>query len=245
MSRGAEGVSVGGRPWKVVAGAVLVCAALDAYALADRSLGEPSNADIRRYVLGELYDGHRVEQRFRVKAHRFSSITIYPRPASPSPTGTAVLQLSDVSNEAAPIVIKRVEEPVAALVQSRSYTIEFPAQPSAYRDYVLEVTVEGSSDGQGLGLLATRGEGYRGGKLWLNGRERVGDLAFETTVAQARSAFRSMASQLAQTGVPAPAVVLVLVLLGKYAALFFVIRALVPEGAAAAPQALPAQSPPA
>ncbi len=212
--------------WKVAAGTVLVCAAIEAHALADRSRGEPRNRDIRRYVLGEIYDAHWAEERFLVRANGLSSITIRPRPASPSPTGTVVLELRDVTDGRELGVVKRVSTPLAALAQSESLTIRFPPQPSLDRDYALKVSVEGASDGQGIGLLASRGEGYRGATLHIDGgRARWGDLIFETTVDNATSNFGSIASQLAQGGVPAPRVVLLLVLLGKYAALFLIIRA--------------------
>ena len=212
--------------WKIAVCTVLLCAAIETYTLADRSRGEPRNRDIRRYVLGEIYDAHRVEQRFLVKANGFSSITIHPRPASTSPTGTVVLELRDVTDGPEGGAVKRISTPLVALTQAESLTMRFPPQPSLDRDYVLKVSVEGSSDGQGIGLLASRGEGYRGTILQIDGGQaRWGDLIFETTVDKATSNFGSIASQLAQGGVLAPRVVLLVVLLGKYAALFLVIRA--------------------
>ena len=211
--------------WKLAAGAVLVCAAIEGYALADRSRGEPRNHDIRRYVLGEITDKDRVEQRFLVKGNSFSSVTIHPRPASPAPTGTVVLEVRDVTNQRDWGVIARVATPLPELARLESFTIPLRPQPSIYREYVLKVTVEGGSDGQGIGLLATRGEGYGGATLFVNGRRRFGDLVFETTVDDAKSNFGSIASQLGQGGIPAPRVVLLLVLIAKYAALFVIIRA--------------------
>ena len=212
--------------WKIAAGGVLLCAAIEGFTLTDRSRGEPRNRDIRRYVLGEIYDAHQVEQRFLVRANGLSSITIRPRPASPSPTGAVVIELRDVTDGRELGVVKQVSTPLAALAQSKSFTMRFPPQLSLDRDYALKVSVEGASDGQGIGLLASRGEGYRGATLHIDGgRARWGDLIFETTVDNATSNFGSIASQLAQGGVPAPRVVLLLVLLGKYAALFLIIRA--------------------
>jgi hypothetical protein len=225
---------------KTAAVAVLVCAAIEWYALSDRSTGQPRNLDIRRYVLGEIYDNHRAEQRFLVKADGLSSVTIYPRPASPSPTGTVVLHLHDVTaGHDHDVAIRRV--PLASMLRAESFTLRFPRQPSVHREYALTVTVEGGSDGQGIGLLATRGEGYAGGTLFVNGRRRFGDLVFETTVDDAMSNFGSIASQLAAGGVPFPRVVLLLVLVAKYVALFAIIRAFAP---AAGQAALEAPTPP-
>jgi hypothetical protein len=224
------------------AGAVLVCAAIEVYTLADRSRGEPRNLDVRRYVLGEIFDAHRVEQRFLVRANGLSSVTIHPRPASSSPTGTVVLQLRDVTDGRERGVVQRVSTPLVSLAQSASFSMRFAPQSSLYREYALEVTVEGGSDGQGIGLLASRGEGYRGATLHIDGgRARWGDLIFETTVDGATSNFGSIASQLAQGGIPAPRVVLLLVLLAKYAALFLVIRVFAQP---AAPVTLPPRTAP-
>ena len=220
------------------AAVAVACAAIEGYALADRSRGEPRNRDIRRYVLGEIYDAHRVEQRFLVKANGLSSVTVHPRPVSPSPAGTVVLRLRDITDggegSSEGTVVKQVSEPLVSLAQSESFTMRFPPQPSLSRNYALEVTVEGGSAGQGIGLLATRGEGYRGGTLRINGgRPRFGDLVFETTVDEAMSNFGSIAFRLAQGGVPAPRVVLLLLFLVQNAALFLVIRAYVQPAAPA------------
>jgi hypothetical protein len=216
--------------------AVLLCAAIETYALADRSRGEPRNADLRRYVLGEIFDTHRVEQRFIVKANGLSSVTIHPRPASPSPTGSVVVQLRDITDDREQgVVVQRTSTPLVKMAQSESFTMRFPPQSSVYREYALDVMVDGASDGQGIGLLASRGEGYRGGALLIDdGRPSWGDLIFETTVDDATSNFGSIASQLAQSGIPAARVVLLLVLVAKYLALLAIIRAFAGSGDEAA-----------
>lgn len=229
---------------------MLVCAALELYALADRSRGEPRDLDIRRYVLGEIFDGHRVEQRFSVRADRLSSVTVYPRAASPAPTGNVILELRDITDGANYPALERVSVPLASMARMRSFTMHFRPQPSFFRDYALQVSVEGSSDGQGIGLLAARGGRFRGYNystptLLINGRRQFGSLVFRTTVDRAMSNFESIASQLAQAGIPAPRIVLLFVLIAKYLALFAVIRAFArPSGeatlAAQAPPSLPA-----
>jgi hypothetical protein len=212
----------GGAAWPATV--VLVCAAIEIWALADRSRGEPRNEDVRRYVLGEIFDAHRVEQRFLVKADGLSMVRIHPRPASPSPTGTVVLELRDISR-GHDDVVQRAATPLASLARSESFVMRFPPQRSRYREYSLAVSVEGASDGQGIGLLAARGEGYRGATLFVDGRPRFGDLLFETSVDNATTNFGSIASQLAQGGIPVSRVVLVLLLIAEFGALYFVIRA--------------------
>lgn len=217
-------------------GIVIACAAIETSALLDRSRGEPRNRDIRRYVLGEIFDDHRVEQRFAVRANGLSSVTIHPRPASPSPTGAVVLQLRDITDDnELGVVVQRISIPLPALAQSESFTMRFPRQASAYRDYALDVRVEGGSDGQGIGLLASRGQGYPSGLLLIDdGRPRWGDLIFETTVDEASSNFGAIAAQLEKGGMPAARFVLLWVIVAKYLALFAIIRACArPAGEAA------------
>lgn len=230
---------------KAAAGAMLVCAAVETHSLMDRSRGEPRNLGIRRYVLGEIYEGYRVEERFWAKADGLSSVTIYPRPAAPAPTGNVMISLYDVTDDRAPLAVRQVSVPTAELAGADSFTLRFPPQRSVYREYVLEVSVVDGSDGQGIGLLATRGDGYRDGSLFVNGRRRFGDLAFETTVDDATSNFGSIASQLAAGGIPAPRVMLFFVLIAKYAALFVIIRAFARSADATALEAQPPPSLPA
>ena len=224
---------------------MLVCAAVEAYALSDRSQGEPRNHDIRRYVLGEIYDNYRVEERFLVKSDGFSSLTIYPRPASPDPDGAVTLDLRDMTDDQ-DRSIKRVSVATTALATSSSFTLRFPPQPSRYHEYVLVVTIKDGSDGQGIGLLASRGGGlqsdsYEDPVMFINGRRQFGNLVFDTAVDGATSNFGSITSQMGQGGIPAPRLVLLLVLIAKYAALTAVIRAFVPQTVATAPvsQGLP------
>ncbi len=227
---------------KVATCAVFVCAAIETHTLVDRSRGEPRNLGIRRYVLGEIYEGYRVEERFWVKADGLSSVTIYPRPAAPAPTGNVMISLYDVTDDRARLAVRQVSVPTAELSGADSLTLRFPPQRSVYREYVLEVSVVDGSDGQGIGLLATRGamstDTYR---RFVNGRLQFGNLAFKTTVDGATSNFGSIASQLAERGVPGARFVLALVLMLKSAALWFIIRAV---ARSADDSTLEAQTPP-
>ena len=211
--------------WKFAAAVVFVCAALQAVALADRSQSQPRNRDIRRYVLGEIYDQHRVEQQFVVKAQGLSSLTIHPRPASPSPTGTVTLTLRDITRGSDGPVVHRLSEPLAALAQRDALALQFAPQPSQNRSYALDIAVHGGSDGQGIGLLASRGDGDRRASLLVNGRRQWGNLVFETTVDGAPSNFGAIAGQLGRGGVPAPRAALMAVLILADAMLFLLLQA--------------------
>ena len=228
------------RKWKVAAIGVLVCAAIEAYVLANRSRGEPQNHGIRRFVLGEIYEGYVVEQRFVVRSDGFSAVTIYPRAASPSPSGQVMLELRDITDEQGGEVVRQASAPTAELAESGSYTMRFPPQPSRYHEYALLISVVDGSDGQGIGLLASRGGNLHEDNYWrptllIGGRRRFSNLIFDTTVDEATSNFGAIASQMEQGGIPAPRLVLLLVLLAKYAALVLVIRAFASQAAATVP----------
>lgn len=229
---------------RLAAGAVLACAVLQATALADRTEGEPRNGDIRRYVLGEVYDQHRVEQRFLVRADGLSSVTVHPRPASPSPTGVVNLALRDITRASDGPVVQRASAPLPDLARSDAFTMAFAPQASRNRMYALEITVQGGSDGQGIGLLASRGEGYPRATLLLNGRQWWGQLVFETTVDGATSNFGAIAEQLGGSGIPAPRAVLLLVLLVLNATVFLLIQAFSRWPDPAATAALPGRTRP-
>ncbi len=221
------------RAWTVTAIGLLGCAGLEVRVLLDRSRGEPRNHGVRRFVLGEIYEGNRVEQRFVVKSNGLSSVRFYPRPASGSPTGHVLLDLRDVTGGRDWGTVRQESAPTAELAESRSYTMRFPPQPSQYREYALVVVVAGGSDGQGIGLLASRGgnireSNYRRPTLLIDGRRQFGNLIFDTTVNEATSNFGAIASQMRQGGIPVPHFLLALILLVKYLALLLVIRAFAP-----------------
>lgn len=205
------------------AAVVLICVAIDGYVLA-RSYGEPSNDGIRRYVVGEIADDVTVGQTFAARAGGLSSITVHPRAVSPGPAGVATFEVRDISG-VAPVIVQRATAPVDALAAAGAFTIRFPPQPSFGRRYEVEMRLTQATRGHGIGLLATRGDGYRDGSLQIRGRPRWGDLVFEGTADESRSNFAVLVSRLREVGVPAAAVVLALAVAGKNAALWFVLHA--------------------
>ena len=207
---------------------VVACAVLEGYALA-RTGSQPSNDGVRRYVLGEIAGELTAGQTLALRADGLSSVTIHPRATNDRATGSATLELRDVTTDP-PVVIRQVTKPVAELVAEGEVTLAFPPQRSFARRYEMELRVTGAARGQGLGLLATRGDGYRDGRLRVIGRNRFGDLVFDTTVEGARSNFEVLASRLTAAGVPAAALVLVAAMLGKNAALLLILRALFTAG---------------
>ena len=122
-------------------------------------------------------------------------------------------------------MVQRAEVQAAELVGAGAYTLRFPPQPSLGRRYELELRVTGAPRGNGIGLLATRGDGYPDGSLRVRGRTRFGDLVFESSVDDARSNFAVLAARLAENGVPAPALLLALAVLLQNVALFFILTA--------------------
>lgn len=226
------------------AAVVLACVVFEICALTTTRWSEPRNHDIRRYVLGEIHDAHRVEQRFKMRANGLSSVTIHPRPASPAPSGMVIVQLRDVTDERNPRLVKRTSISTSSLADADSFSTRFPPQLSRYREYALEIAIEDGSDGQGIGVLSTRGEGPHGTVLFINGRRWYGGLVFETSVDPLRSNFGLIAARLGERGVPVPTVVLILLLIVKNVALFFVIRAFVPFSLVPIPRTQTLPSPP-
>ena len=105
-----------------------------------------------------------------------------------------------------------------------------------------------ASDGQGIGLLASRGgnmheDNYHRSTLLIEGRRQFSNLIFDTTVDGATSNFGAIASQLGQGGIPGPRLVLALILLAKYAALALVIRAFASAAATAPADRMPPPRP--
>jgi hypothetical protein len=215
----------------IAAVVTLACAVIEADALSDRRRGEPANDGLRRYVLGEIVEGLRVEQQFLVKADGFSSVTIHPRPFGGEPAGAATLELRDVTDDpegSDPAgLVAQATVPLAELIAEDGFTLRFAPRSSWYRAYRLVVTVSGAERGQGVGLLATRGEGHRDARLRVGSAVKWGDLVFETTVGGARSNFELMSAHLRAAGLPAPSGVLTALLALQYAALFFTLRSLV------------------
>ena len=221
----------GWRGWGVAAAVTVAIAALQVSVLADRSRGEPANDGIRRYVLGEISDGLRVEQQFLVKANGLSSVTIHPRPMASDPTGSVTVAVRDLASADAEDsreseIVRSVSVPLSVFLQSETFTIDFTPQPSFYHHYRLEVTVADIPRDHGFGLLAARGNGYRDGVLTINGTRKWGSLAFHTTVEGATSNFDVIRLRLRDGGVPGPGAVLASLVLVQHAALFLVLGAL-------------------
>jgi hypothetical protein len=205
-----------------------VVAAIQAFALADRSRGEPANDGLRRYVLGEITEDIRVGQQFLVKANGLSSVTIYPRPAGRSSRGTATVEVREAAcaNANEGTLIARVVKPADDLIRAGALTVSFAPQASWYRTYCVVVWVEQAGYGEGFGLLAARGDGHRDSALIVNGARKWGDLVFETTVTDAVSNFGILSGRFESAGIPAPAAAFGLLLGVQCAALFVLLRSL-------------------
>ena len=211
--------------WKLAAGVVLACVGIEVYVLADRSNGEPRNKDIRRYVLSEIVSDTLVAQQFHVRADGLSSVTIYP---GVSVTTRPALRRSCCATCGPGLYIAK-RRPSPFLPRPGSYTA-VPATTVARARLSHRVHGYRCAAGRGIGLLATRGEGYRRAVLSFDGgRPRWGDLVFETGVEGATSNFGSIAAQLGRSGIPAPRAVLALLLMLKSGILFLLIRSFTVE----------------
>lgn len=141
----------------------------------------PSNTPaLRRFQTPEVRAGIEIAQTFVMPADGFHAIEFRAAPAGPDASGDVRVTLVDATgHEYRPVHVFDV--PAAELTRASSYRLEFPPMHgSRNTPFRLEFTSSSSRAGDGVTLLATRGRGYGGGTLEINGVPRWADLAFRT-----------------------------------------------------------------
>ena len=121
------------------------------------------------------------------------------------------------------LTVQRARVPLPQLIQSETFTMKFAPQHSEGRHYAIDISVEGASDGQGIGFLASRGESSSLNPLFFDQRLRWSELIFDTTVDEARSNFARLADTLGGLGIPVPVLTLIALLtVGNTVVLFMI-----------------------
>jgi hypothetical protein len=130
-----------------------------------------------------------VAQTFGVQAGGFSGITVRARPFAGAVEGDVVFTVTDIGEvqkqggvlgQGTSRAIARVTTPASTVVARDTFRVDFaPVERSGGRQYRLEIAAPAVPAGKGLGLHATRDQGYLGGVLTVGGRELWSDLAFE------------------------------------------------------------------
>ena len=165
-----------------------------------------------------------VSQTFVMNADEFHAIEISAAPTGESISGDVRFDLYDVTDRR---LVRRAEAPAAAVVMGEAYRFEFPPIAKESRDHVyrLDVLASPSRPAQGVALRATRGEGYGGGALFINERERWADLTFATFARGGRSPWRRLTDASSEPSGRFLAPVVITALVGYWIALGFVLRA--------------------
>ena len=165
----------------VAAGWVLVgCTFANVFAHA----GPPSTTPgFLRALTPEIASDMRVGQRFAVYHPSLTAIQLHPA-ASAFVRGTVVLELRDLSVRDAPVVRSQA---VAAQDFVKDSTFDFvfaPLSESRGRRYRLEVGSSPTDPTSGVALTASRRRQLEDAMLYFNGRERFGELWFETRIVE-------------------------------------------------------------
>jgi hypothetical protein len=148
-----------------------------------------TTAGERPRVVGEVAGELTVAQTFGVQAGGFSGVTIEARPFAGTVDGDVVFTVTDVGEvqlqggvlgHGPSREIARVTAQASAVVADRTYRVGFPpVEPSGGRQYRLDIAAPAVPAGKGIGLHATRDQGYLGGVLTVGGQEQWSDLVFE------------------------------------------------------------------
>ena len=166
-----------------------------------------------------------VSQTFIMTADEFYAIEVSAMPVNQAVSGDVEFALYDVTDGGR--LARRANVPAADVVSKPLYRFEFAPVPKESRDqiYRLDVRASPSHPAQGVALWATKGEGYDGGSLFINERERWADLTFATFARGGRSPWRRLmdASSARLGAYFAP--VVVVALMGYWLALGVVLRA--------------------
>ena len=166
-----------------------------------------------------------ISQTFIMTADEFYAVEVSAMPVIEPVSGVVEFALYDVTDGGR--LARRADVPAADLVRKSLYRFEFAPVPRESTDqiYRLDVRASPSHPAQGVALWATKGEGYGGGSLFINERERWADLTFATFARGGRSAWRRvMDASSARLGVHFAQVVVV-ALIGYWLALGLVLRA--------------------
>ena len=134
---------------------------------------------VRRFTTPEVSHVVRVSQSFVMDADGLFAVEV--RPVATGPVRGAVrFELRAASPVDGPVV-RHLSVEASELVRSDRYRFEFqPVQDSLDRAFRFDLASSPDAPSAGVALRATRGEWLDGGTLLFNGRERWGDLGFQT-----------------------------------------------------------------
>jgi len=180
-------VSVPSRVWRLAAFVAVSLAVVGAqvYAVFFAEHGVPRSGRTGRAMLvGEVAGDHEVSQTMALEADGFERIVVHARPYGGSVGGDVVFELKDIVGGTEGLLF-RISRSAAEVIASNAFAIAFPPiNNSSGRQYRLDISAPRTPPGQGIALAATSDDSYPGGSLFVDGRERWGDLVFETQAAR-------------------------------------------------------------
>jgi hypothetical protein len=164
-----------------------------------------------------------VSQTFVMNADQFYGIEVSATGTTVTPSGDVQFDLYDVTDHR---VVRSVSVPAAEVVGRKVYRFEFPpiARESREHFYRLNALVSPSQPAHGVAFRATKGDGYAGGALFINDRERWADLTFATLARGGRSPWRRLLDASAAQPRRYLAQIVITALLAYWVALGIVLR---------------------
>jgi hypothetical protein len=146
---------------------------------------------LRRFPI-EIDASVTVSQTFIITTADFYAIELGAASTGEPVSGDLRFEIYDVTDGGR--LLRRVDAPATDVVREQTYRFEFPPIPGESSDqiYRLDVRASPSRPAQHVALWATKGEGYGGGALLINGRERWADLTFATFAPAGRSIWRRL-----------------------------------------------------
>jgi hypothetical protein len=133
-------------------------------------------------LVGEVAGDTTVSQVFAMPLDQLSGVTVHARPHGTRASGAVEFGLSAIDEKGEASLLFRQARPVEEVLARDGYTWSFgPVAGSEGRRFRVEVGMPETKAGEGIGLVATRGDTCRAGALVVGDRERWSDLVFSTT----------------------------------------------------------------
>ena len=132
-----------------------------------------------------------VSQTFAMTTDGLHGVEFQPQANGNTPSGALIYELREVRSG----VVRRGELPVARVLSSPVYTVEFePIEDSKGEMFHFDLSSSPSEPASGIAVWATKGDRYSDGTLQINERDRWADLAFKVLAPGGQSAWERLVS---------------------------------------------------
>lgn len=153
--------------------------------------GTPRVSPVRdRTTLIHLGGRRELAQTFRIDADGFEAVTVHARPGRGDVAGDVVFELYELA-AGRDRLRYRITHTAAEVVAERSFRLSFPAiAVSGGRHFRLRVRARSTPPAQPMAFVANLTDEYDAGQLFVDGRERWGDLVFAASARDATVPWR-------------------------------------------------------